>query len=209
MGRLAHLKKNYPAFPKPCVVVDYSCPGHSGDWAEAEGADVVRVPGEAHFHKTRALNLGAARALVLGADRLCFLDADTQVAPSFLDFAESSAHSLIAPPGDPQLVGILVTSARDFIRVGGYDERYIGWGCEDLDMRLRLHLAGSTFETLPEGAVSSISHGDALRTQNYTVKNHLISRALNAIRMEKSIREMTGQGPADLDETAKRLMRVL
>ncbi len=47
-----------------------------------------------------------------------------------------------------------------------------------------------------------------MRTQHYAIKNHWVSRAQNAILMEKRIRELTGKGPADLDEMAKRLMRV-
>lgn len=208
MGRLAHLKESLPTFPMPCCVVDFSCPDSSGDWAEAQGAVVVRVPGLQHFHKTRALNMGADRAIRLGAKRLCFLDADTLVRPGFTDLALSASSSLIVPPGNPNLVGVLVTPVESFLKVGGYDEGYRGWGCEDLDMRLRLHLAGSVFGHIPVELLSSIPHGDALRTRNYAVKNHWVSRSINAIRMEKRIRELTGKGPADLDETAKRLMRV-
>jgi hypothetical protein len=209
MGRLAHLQDSLPAFPKPCVVVDYSCPDKSGDWAEAQGATVVRVHHEEHFHKTRALNLGARRAIELGATRLAFLDADTLVQPSFEEFASKKASCLIAPPGHPPLVGVLVVPTEDFLRVGGYDENYQGWGCEDLDMRLRLYLEGSVFENIPAVFLSSIPHGNDLRTQHYAVKNHMISRATNAIRMEKAIRSLTGKSPAELDDTAKRLMRVV
>lgn len=208
MGRLPHLKETFEAFPKPCVVVDYSCPDHSGDWAEEQGAVVVRVTGETHFHKTRALNAGAQRAIKLGATQLAFLDADTVVNPGFLGLVLDKTTSWIAAPGHPALVGILVTPTEDFLRVKGYDEGYRGWGCEDLDMRLRLHLSGSVFEYVPTVVLSSIPHNDDLRTQNYVVKNHMISRALNAIRMEGVIRTLTGKGPADLDDTAKRLMRV-
>ena len=207
MGRLAHLKESLPTFPKPCCVVDYSCPDLSGDWAETQGAEVLRITGEQHFHKTQALNLGARRAIEMGADRLCFLDADTLVRPDFEQYA-NQPFSWIAHPGNPALIGILVTSTESFIKAGGYDEGYVGWGCEDLDLRLRLHLAGSVFRALPEGALASIPHGDDLRTQHYAIKNHWVSRAVNAIRMEKQIRALTGKGPADLDETAKRLMRV-
>lgn len=208
MGRLAHLKETFAAFPKPCVVVDYSCPDRSGDWAEEQGAAVVRIPGETHFHKTRALNAGAQRAIELGATQLAFLDADTIVNPGFVDYVRGKTTSLICHPWHPPLVGVLITPTEDFLRVKGYDEGYRGWGCEDLDMRLRLHLSGSVFEYLPSTDLSSIQHNDELRTQNYVVKNHMISRALNAIRMEGVIRALTGKGPADLDDTAKRLMRV-
>lgn len=209
MGRLAHLQDSLPTFPKPCVVVDYSCPDGSGDWAEARGATVVRVRDEQYFHKTRALNLGARRAIELGATRLAFLDADTLVQPGFEEFASTRATCLIVPPGNPALVGILVTPVDDFLKVGGYDVNYQGWGCEDLDMRLRLHLEGSIFETVPSVFLSSIPHGNDLRTQHYVVKNHMVSRATNAIRFEKVIRSLTGKSPTDLDDTAKLLMRVV
>lgn len=208
MGRLAHLKETFEAFIHPCVVVDYSCPDRSGDWVEEQGGIVVRVPGETHFHKTRALNAGAQRAIQLGATQLAFLDADTRVQTGFLGQVWDKTTCLIAPPGNPALVGVLVMPTEDFLRVKGYDEGYQGWGCEDLDMRLRLHLSGSVFGYLSTTSLSSIPHTDDLRTRNYAVKNHMISRAVNAIRMEGVIRTLTGKGPADLDDTAKRLMRV-
>src|SRR3954469_164023 len=91
MGRLAFLRQTLPAFLRqPAMrycLVDYSCPEGCGAWVErdfpAEVASgrlaIERVAGEAHFHKTRAHNLGARRAVAAGAEVLCFLDADTLV----------------------------------------------------------------------------------------------------------------------------------
>lgn len=213
MGRLSHLQATLPAFPKPCVVVDYSCPDRSGDWSEGQpGVTVVRVPGQAYFHKTLALNAGIADALAKGAEYLCFLDADTLVDPRFLPEVLprlKPGHCLIAPSGSDQLVGVLVAHREDIARSGGFDESYKGWGVEDLDMRLRLRvLAGCSFERLPDGLLSSIKHTDALRTSNYQVKNHWMSRAVNAMILERNIRLWTGKGPADLDDVAKDLMKV-
>jgi hypothetical protein len=209
MGRLAHLKASLPTFPRPCVVVDYSCSERSGDWAEQQpGVKVVRVTGETFFHKSRALNLGAARAIQMGAQQLCFLDADTLVRPSFAP-ALKPKLACIAPAGFDQLVGVLVVSSADFQLAKGYDEAYRGWGVEDLDMRLRLYLlAGCRFERIPTGQLDSIPHSNDLRTKNYTVKNPWVSRALNAMLLERNIASWTDKGPADLDDAAKELMRV-
>lgn len=211
MGRLDHLKESLPAFPRPCVVVDYSCPDNSGDWASRQpGVTVVKVPDQTFFHKSRALNLGAAKALEMGAEALAFLDADTLVKPGFVTKAQAKAKTCwIAASGNNQLVGVLVVTREDYLASKGFDEAYRGWGVEDLDMRLRLNLlAKCSFERLPAEVLSSIPHSDALRTKNYTVKSPWVSRALNAMILEGNIRHWTGGGPMDLSDEAKSLMKV-
>lgn len=214
MGRLQQLRISLPTFPKPAVVVDYSCPDACGDWAEkGDGVTVERIPGEEHFHKTRALNVGAARAIAMGAEWLFFLDSDTVVLPGFAPWVSdrlAEGKCMIVSPGEGKdgLVGLLVVSVPDFLRAGGYDESYRGWGVEDMDMRLRLRLlAGCGFEKIPDGLLVPMPHGNEMRTRHYSVKNRWISRAVNAKILESNIRSWTGKGPADLDDVSKDLLR--
>jgi glycosyltransferase involved in cell wall biosynthesis len=52
-------------------------------------------------------------------------------------------YRLIRHPRKPKIIGNNVGIWRaDFERVNGYDENFQGWGCEDDDLRLRLHAAG-------------------------------------------------------------------
>jgi glycosyltransferase involved in cell wall biosynthesis len=52
-------------------------------------------------------------------------------------------YRLIGHPTKPKLVGNNIGVWRsDYERVNGYDENFVGWGCEDDDLRLRLRAAG-------------------------------------------------------------------
>lgn len=48
----------------------------------------------------------------------------------------------------------------DFMAIGGYDERFIGWACEDLDFNRRafLYLGGGTLMGTPPMTVFSVHH---------------------------------------------------
>ncbi len=55
----------------------------------------------------------------------------------------SRFYQLIRHPTKPKLIGNNVGIwRRDYERVNGYDENYVGWGCEDDDLRHRLRRAG-------------------------------------------------------------------
>lgn len=56
---------------------------------------------------------------------------------------KSQFYDLIRHPIKPKLYGGNAGVWRsDYERVNGYDERYVGWGCEDDDFRVRLRRAG-------------------------------------------------------------------
>ena len=58
-------------------------------------------------------------------------------------------YRLIRHPRKPKLFGNNVGIWReDFHRVNGYDENFQGWGCEDDDLRCRLHAAGVRIESI-------------------------------------------------------------
>lgn len=58
-------------------------------------------------------------------------------------------YNLIRHPAKPKLVGNNIALWRkDYERVNGYDERFVGWGCEDDDLRLRLKRAGVRVESI-------------------------------------------------------------
>lgn len=56
---------------------------------------------------------------------------------------KASLYSLIGHATKPKLIGNNVGIWRtDYERVNGYDENFVGWGCEDDDLRLRLRRSG-------------------------------------------------------------------
>ena len=200
-GRLDHLRQTAPRFAEQFerwCLVDYDCPDASGDWVEQHaflGSVVERLGKPAkRFHKTRALNLGAARAAREGARVLVFVDADMLIEPGFArGIAERmrERHFLIAGLNGqhdrPGLTGLLACNVEDFRRVGGFNEHFRDWGLEDIEMRLRLNLRGGcTFGRVPVELMATIPHSDARRTEHYPHQNKLRSNlaACEQLRLE-------------------------
>jgi hypothetical protein len=186
MGRLKHLQQSLAAsaLQPGCttVVVDYSCPEHSGDWVEQNvpQAQVVRVPGAQWFSISRSRNAGVRGAPASGW--LCFVDADVVLAA---DFA-AKLRPLLQPgsfgvvqPWVRELTGFLACARGDFERIGGYDEIIQGWGYEDVDLISRLRWAGLTMRGVPADWLTSIPHEDALRTCHYAEKDIAVSETVN------------------------------
>jgi len=171
-GRLEHVKISLPLiaqeFDGQNILVDYDCPEGSGAWASEQGVcNVVHVSDRPFFHKTHALNTGARSAH--DARWLCFVDADVMVNPgirsALFDLAENDCRRIVvAHHSDAKLVGFLFVSREAFEAVGGYDERFEGWGYQDTDLRLRLIAdARCTPLALAPGLLTSLNHPDELR----------------------------------------------
>ena len=190
-GRLQHLAATAPgvihaSLPRDCgyVLVDWSCPEGSGTWLNnyVQHPNVrvapVQAPG---FHKTRAQNIGANVAMQMGASYLLFADADTILAPSFFDWLLLNLSSdtfffAAHKAGRKDTTGIIAVHTSVFSRVGGFDEGFDRYGNEDVDLRLRLWLAGARFLTFPDwmfdrGIIQAIPHDDVLRTRYYPDKD--------------------------------------
>ncbi|HEY5958958.1 MAG TPA: galactosyltransferase-related protein [Polyangiaceae bacterium] len=204
MGRLSFLQQSAPGFlshpSTHLCVVDYSCPDHCGDYIASTFATetnvgrcvVERVASESQFNKCRALNLGARRAITEGAQYLCFLDSDTIVDVAFFDWLFEHVEPgrfLIAALDNHTydvhgLTGLLAVSSADFSATDGFDESFQGWGSEDIEMRLRLHvLHGLAYSDIPLSLVRAITHGDSLRVSFYSEKNIQSSNQNNLTRL--------------------------
>jgi hypothetical protein len=227
MGRLAFVQRTLPTVIAQdgigYCLVDYSCPDRAGDWLEDIHGDrirggtmaIERVQGRQYFHKTAALNAGARAAVARGARTLCFADADTGFAAGA--FAEIA--TLIAPgrflvcgrgpdgASIRSLTGLLVVAADDFQRSGGYDEAFVDWGSEDVEMRLRLHVRwGLAAATIAPRLMVPIAHGDWLRARFHRERDLRASAVRNEALLRSRLVEWTGQPIEKLSETAMRLL---
>jgi len=194
-GRLSHLKESLPFFVKQfplVVVVDYDCPDGTADWIMANEHDTcvaIKICNQPLFHKTKALNAGAREAMALGATRLVFADADTLVPDTLADYLDGRPeYEMVLTEPHHALIGFLSVSVPRFRLVSGYDERYIGWGYEDLDMRLRLYCDASCGpKFIPESQFRTIRHtsSERIRFQEGTIQD---SSARNRILYKTALR---------------------
>lgn len=172
MGRLAHLMQTIKgAASQPninYILVDYSCPEKSGEWAirEYPHIQVVNVPDKKYFDLALARNTGGYSAKT---EWLCFLDADGIVHSDFSSIISSHVkpgyyfrHPRINMPG---YNGFVVCRAEDFRRVGGYDERCQDYGWEDSEFYERLTEFGIKETTLPDEIIVAIDHDYDLRAK--------------------------------------------
>ncbi len=194
-GRLAQLQQSLPRLLKQSagttapgtllqsIVVDYNCPEHCGDWVRQNhpAALVAHVPQVADFNTACARNTGARHAT---APWIGFVDADVLLAPGFLAAVLPKLIDntvLLAPAGTYDLGGFVICPTAMFHTLGGYDETYEGWGCEDRDFQLRLTAFGGLPEVLPAHLMSGISHPDADRTRFHEVQDRFLSLRINAL----------------------------
>lgn len=172
MGRKSHLELSLPLmlaeFPH-VVVVDWSCPDSSGEWAFDNGASVVYKCGEKLWHASKARNYGAR---CVTTEYVCFIDADSMVMPglfsSLVEIVKSGAMALASrcPDGrdEPNLHGFLACSLGDFWSVGGYDESFSGYALEDMKLRAQLLLEAELgVKQIPPMTVGALQHSNELR----------------------------------------------
>jgi len=201
-GRLAHLRPSIESWlratPAPILVISDGCPELTPGTFSDPRVTVVSTERSVtdHFHKPSALNLGAASA---ETDHVLFLDADTLVMRGFWDWyaprVAPDALFMVAPsPARRDLTGILGVWTPSFVAVGGYDEGMLGWGSEDLDLRLRLFITQHPrVIEIPEELLSSIPHTDALRTRYYAEADKMASHRANLQRLVDSAERLTGR----------------
>lgn len=170
-GRLEHLRQSLPRVASQpqvqAIVVDYDCPEGAGEWVERNFPQVrvVRVINEPGFSLTRARNAGAEAA---DTPWLAFFDADILISDDFfrgLGECLAEGHHYRADPPSLQTWGSVVCERETFLKVGGYDTVYRGWGGEDDDFYSMLEFAGSKGAHMDGRGLSEIDHDDEARTR--------------------------------------------
>lgn len=206
MGRLSHVKASIASVSQytgvQYLLVDHECPDKSGDWVEQyhPEASVLRIKardrvgGRPLFNKPVALNAGADFAFSHGATHILFVDADTIVQDLSWVLTHLSDDHFMIPDiraNDMGLYGLLVVPKAGFERSGRYDENLLGYGVEDIDMRLRLYYhAKLGFNKIPVRIGRSIPHHDRMRTLHYRETQKEVTQRNNMVRMHDNFRSL-------------------
>lgn len=186
-GRLQHLRQTLPLLAaqpsSACVMVDYGCPDHSGDWVQANlpQVTVVRWPHGGTFSAAHARNLGVAAAT---GDVICLIDADICVAPGFAAAVLARfdpRRYYLAEPLAGDISGTMVCARSAFEFAGGYDEACAGWGGEDLDLYDRLEFHGVQRGSFPAALLSALPHPDSARTAHHALADKELSNSINLL----------------------------
>lgn len=179
MGRLDHLKTTLPFMLSEferVIVVDWSCPQNCGDWAENEGAEVVRRKGEKYFSAPKARNLGARHVQTRS---VCFIDADvlpmTGCKAEIENLLNLSSMVIAARTSDGKdvhsLGGFIALDIGQFWGVAGYDESLTGYCLEDAHLRARLYFERDLKpKRLSAGALAALRHDNELRGKFFEEK---------------------------------------
>jgi len=183
-SRIAQLKRSLPTLVEQpnceVIIVDFDCPQGSGEWAAHAfpNTHVIKVRNAPMLNLAQARNVGARHA---SAQWFCFLDVDA-VLPH--DFSQSIVPRLISGTFSlfsTDTPGLVICDRDDFNLVGGYDETFEGWGCEDNDLVARLQFAGRQGRLLPETQYSLLEHDDSARTQHYSIDDKWLSLRINGM----------------------------
>lgn len=192
-GRLDHLRQTLPRVAAQpgvnIVVVDYDCPQQSGQWVKEHfpEAHVVRIESASGFSPAIARNAGCHAAVT---PWLAIFDADILVGEGFFD---SVSHSLVsghyyrAKPLTWQTWGSVICERNAFLRVGGYDTAYEGWGGEDEDFYELLKFAGIRASSFDGRSLSEIPHSDELRTKFHgegKIRSHQRNRLYHMVKFD-------------------------
>lgn len=170
-GRLDHLRQTLPRVAAQpgvsIVVVDYDCPQQSGHWVMENfpGAHVVHVESEPGFSVAVARNAGGQAAVT---PWLAFFDADILVGDGFFDAVSrtlAGGRYYRPAPLTWQTWGSVICERDAFLKVGGYDSVYEGWGGEDDDFYALLDFAGMRASSVNGSFLSEIPHPDEMRTK--------------------------------------------
>ena len=192
-GRLNHLALTLPQNLEDCkngvfIILDYADEPGLADMIKSEHTQdldsgrLVYYRTEApKFHMAHAKNMAHRLGMREGANILVTLDADNWAGIGFdqfiLDrFRENniflcpkviglgSGAVRVAPRG---VAGRLAVSANNFIKAGGYDEKYDTWRGEDVDIVARLRRMGYAPRFIDPMYLDAIRHGSGLRFKEY------------------------------------------
>lgn len=191
MNRAEHIKKTlsknirdnaeYPDLE--FVLLDYNSSDDLQEWVfknfkdEIESGRLIyyQTKKPKYFHMANAKNI--AHNLASG-DIVCNLDADNYLGKDFAFYIN------IIMQNDVDIIGVHQRSYKyipahlsdcggrifltkdNFMKLGGYNEDFIGWGYEDTEFKERAFIMGLKKEEIPRVFLNSVSHDDTMRVKN-------------------------------------------
>jgi Sulfotransferase domain/N-terminal domain of galactosyltransferase len=136
-------------------------------------------PTAARFNMAHAKNMAHRCAMLEGANILCEIDADNFTGEGFAEYLTEKFRepnifmwTRVRPlDGSDKLPrgcsGRIAVRATDFLKVGGYDEKYDTWGPDDKDFNARLRLLGLDAREIDHRFIDVILHNDKMRFKDY------------------------------------------
>lgn len=196
MNRLMHVKKtllknikdnkDYPNIE--FVIFDYNSTDGLKEWVESSCKEYLnsgilkyyRTDEPKYFHMAHAKNM--SHKLATG-DVLCNVDADNFTNKNFAfyincvfnqdkDSVGTNEWEIYKKNNLGDFGGRIFISKENFKKLNGYDEKFIGWGHEDLDFKDRAIKFGLKKITIPIYFLKCIQHNDILREENMPIKKN-------------------------------------
>jgi len=194
MGRLHHLRKTLPPnieWAKPYgnvefVVLDYNSSDGLDEWAREALLPHIRT-GLVVYAKTfrpHWFQMGKAKnvaALLASGEVICNLDADNLIGEGFVEHIATlaSPNTVVRASGNPGgAAGRIAMMRSDFVALGGYDERFIGWGYDENDLVERAKASGFVVKQFARKHNLYIDHSGEER-ERYSEKAMWKTNAIN------------------------------
>jgi hypothetical protein len=136
-------------------------------------------PTATRFNMAHAKNMAHRCAMLEGANIFCEIDADNFTGEGFAEYLAEKFRepnifmwTRVRPlDGSDKLPrgcsGRIAVRANDFLKVGGYDEKYDTWGPDDKDFNARLRLLGLDAREIDHRFIDVILHNDKMRFKDY------------------------------------------
>jgi predicted glycosyltransferase involved in capsule biosynthesis len=143
------------------------------DLIETENVHRVQAPEMEIFSICKCANLGIQKAIDLGADKIVKTDIDcvlshgvmqsisevqTGVGLIFRYWQIPSAGERGRAVIDPRIIGTCAMCASDWKKTGLYNERMLGYGYDDADIRCRMNAAGVRARTMKHPKLYHVAH---------------------------------------------------
>lgn len=176
-NRLSHLLQCLPTVLNQTyqdldiVVVDFNCPKDTARVITESFTDsrirVIQedVPSD-YWNLAESRNRGFLHAL---GSIVLFLDADTILQPTFIEYAIKELNGntfvtgLTAPPWNG--CGCALVNSVDFQKINGYNEALVGWGWEDFDFYGRMEGLGLGHRYFKPELIVNLQHDNEMRNE--------------------------------------------
>jgi len=170
-GRLVFLKETLPIIMsmfQEYILVDWSCPEKSGEWAKQYEVKTHIEEAQSGFNLSAARNKGASLAK---CDWLFFLDVDITLTSDVRRHINLAQKEIFYAFDKNHCQGTIFCRRSDFDSIGGFNELLKGYGFDDCDFRDRLKKTGTKEIILPANVINHIEHGNNLRLEFYEDKD--------------------------------------